>query len=114
MAEEYSEVWVTIRCSKDPQPFQDDINTAWREILDKYENQGVVNDTGSIVGVGAEDLDPQIEDNTIVFGLGSHARNGGPHYDEQYQAMGEMIWRVQEAMIDWNVEIEIQKTGASG
>lgn len=114
MAEEYSEIWLTVHCSSDPRSFQDAINDAWNEILEKYEDQGVVNDTGSMVGVGDVDLNPQIEDSTVSFGLGSHASDGEPHYEEQYQAMGEMIWRMQEAMKDWNMRIEIEKTGASG
>ena len=114
MAETYSQVWVTIHCNKNPQEYKDAINVAWREVLGKYEDQGVVNDTGSIVGVGNEDLNPQLDGNKIEFGLGSYARNGGPDYEEQYQAMGEMVWRVQEEMVDWNVEVDIQKTGASG
>ena len=114
MAEEYSEVWVTIHCSKDPQMYQEAINDGWEEILKKYREQGVVNDTGSMVGVGDKGLNPQIENDTVRFGLGSHARDGGPHYREQYQAMGEMIWCVQKETSDWDTEIEVKKTGASG
>lgn len=114
MGEVYSEVWVTVRCRKDPRQVQEEINDAWRKILDKYEEQGVVNDTGSMVGIGNQDLDPQLDDDMVKFGLGSHERDGGPNYEEQYQAMGEMVWRVQEALNEWDVEIEVQKTGASG
>ena len=114
MAEEYSEVWVTIHCSEDPQMSQEAINDAWEEILKKYQSQGVENDTGSMIGVENGGLNPQIEDNTVRFGLGSHARDGGPHYQEQYQAMGEMIRCVQKETLDLDTEIEVQKTGASG
>lgn len=114
MAEEYSEVWITVKSGVDPRAVENELNAEWRELLDKYEEYDIVNDTGSIRGVGDEDLDLQIDGDSIVFGLGAHRKNGNPNYMKQYQAVGEMIWRIQRIMEYPPLNVEVQKTGASG
>lgn len=114
MAEVYSEVWVTVNCRGNPQSASSEIDEAWNKILNKYSEYGIDNDTGSIAGVGDVDLPPQYDGDSVTFGLGAKADRGAPNYEKQYQAMGEMVYAIQETMTDWEVDIEIQKTGASG
>lgn len=97
-------MWVKINCSYNKEQ-ETDIRKAWQLLLEKYEKFGIQDDK----------LGKMFQEDGIRFGIGAKdSMNDGPNYEAQYQMFGEFVLAIQEIIVDWVLDIHIQKTGASG
>ncbi len=104
MSEEYSELWVTIKCSYNKEQ-KTKISTAWESLLEKYEKYRIQDD----------EIGEMFQKDGIYFGIGAKdSKTDEPDYEAQYQMFGEFVWEIQDILMEWELDIHIQKTGASG
>ena len=104
MGEVYSELWVKVKCNYTSEQ-KEAITRAWSSLLSKYKQYGIVDDTQG----------EMFEDDGINFGIGANDHNSiKPNYEMQYCVFGEFIWYIQEILVNWDLDLHIQKTGASG
>lgn len=104
MSEEYSELWVYIKCSHNTKE-ETEIQEAWESLLEKYKKYRIQDDTQG----------EMFQEDGIYFGIGAKdSKTDEPDYEAQYQMFGEFVLAIQEILIDWELDMHIQKTGASG
>ncbi len=103
MVEEYSELLVKFNCDYNKEQ-ETKIREAWQSLLEKYEKCGIRDD----------EIKEMLKEDGIHFGIGAKDRKSDePVYEARYQMFGEFVRAIQEILADWELDIHIQKTGAS-
>lgn len=104
MSEEYSELWVKINCHYNKEQ-ANEIRNVWQSLLAKYEKCGIQDDK----------IGEMFHKDVVSFGIGAKSSEyNEPYYEAQYQMFGEFVWEIQKILVEWELDIHIQKTGASG
>ncbi len=104
MSEVYSELWVKINCQYDAEQ-ETKIRRAWQCLLAEYKKYRIRDDTQG---------EMFLEDG-INFGIGAEdSKTDEPDYESQYEMFGKFVWAIQEILVEWVLDMHIQKTGASG
>ena len=94
MGEEYSELWVTVRCRYSPSQKQD-ITKSWNTLLAKYKTYEISDDKH----------EEMFQNDGIHFSIGANSRKSDyPNYEMQYQMFGEFILAIQNTLMEWNLE----------
>ena len=103
MSEEYSELWVTVKCRyTDEEKIK--ISSAWESLLSKYEVYDICDDENG----------EMFQADGIHFSIGAESSpSEKPNYKEQYKMFGEFLLAIQMTLAEWNLDIHIEKTGAS-
>jgi hypothetical protein len=103
MVEGYSELLVKFNCEYDKEQ-ETEIRNAWQSLLEKYKKCGIQDD----------EIGEMFQEDGIHFGIGAKgSKSDEPEYEARYQMFGEFVRAIQEILADWELDIHIQKTGAS-
>jgi hypothetical protein len=103
MVEEYSELLVKFICNYNKEQ-ETEIRNAWQSLLEKYKKCGIQDD----------EIGEMFQEDGIHFGIGAKdSKSDEPEYEARYQMFGEFVRAIQEILADWELNIQIQNTGAS-
>jgi hypothetical protein len=111
MGEVYAELWIKIRSlfGMNEKKRERALNE-WQQLIKSFQDQGIdVNDDTSSFA-SPEEVPP----NEIWVGLGSGAKTEEPNYDAMYQLLGKFVQFLYEEALYRDLNIKLERTGASG
>ncbi len=104
MVEGYSDLLVKFNCNYSKEQ-ETEIRKAWQSLLEKYKKCGIQDD----------EIGEMLQEDGIHFGIGANnSRSDEPEHEARYQMFGEFVSAIQEILADWELDIHVKKTGASG